>query len=118
MGKQVDINVEMPCVHDEMLDGELRLYLCLFNYDDDIPENWFDTPDYIDLKLHFSVDLIVDSIIESYELWNYKTEANDLVVFREQDKPMVDQLIDQFERGLARLKAITYEGEKNDTERN
>lgn len=111
MSKQVYVDVEMVTVHDEMVDDKLRLYLCLFNCDNDIPADWFTTDDYIDLKLHFSVDLIVDSIIDDYELWDYKTEANDVVVFQEKDRPMVEQLIDQFERGLARFKAIRYEEE-------
>jgi hypothetical protein len=109
MSKQVDINVDMVCVHEEVLNGKLRLYLCLFNYDSDIPKNWFKTTDNIDLKLHFSIDLIVDSIIQNYELWDSNSDA---VVFRKQDKLIVDQLIAQLKRGLRKLQAVTYEAEE------
>lgn len=52
-------------VHDdsEFSDG-LGLFLYINNYSDDIPEDWFTTEDYIDLQLHFDINLIVDSLID------------------------------------------------------
>lgn len=52
-------------VHDDdkFSDG-LGLFLFVSNYSDDIPSDWFTTDDYIDLQLHFDINLIVDSLID------------------------------------------------------
>ena len=50
--------------HDDELDDGLGLFLYINNYSDDIPEDWFTTDDYIDIQLHFDIDLIVDSLID------------------------------------------------------
>ena len=97
------IQIKFPCTHEAMVDGELKLFLCLFNCDTEIPSDWHTTEDFIEMQLHFSLPLIAESITENYSLLAY-----DDFTFNVEDKPMVDALIQQFEDGLQVLKSIKY----------
>ena len=102
------ISIDMACTHEQMVDGKLKLYLYLSNLENDIPLDWHDTDDSIDLLLHFSIDLIAETMIDMHRLMGY----GEKVTVMKSDKPMFDQLIDQLERSLEKVKSITYKDDQ------
>ena len=111
--KLTEIDVEL--IHDEIDEiGNLKLSICLFNDSYDVPVDWHDDNGFMELKLNFSIDLVVDSVIESNEVWS---STEDQVSFSEKDKRIVDQLKKQLQEGLDKLNKIKYvpeyEGEEN-----
>ncbi len=108
--------VDVDMIHDGVDEvGNLKLSICLFNDSYEIPMDWHDGDEFMELKLNFHIHSIVQSIIESYEIWVVEDGE---IYFLEKEKDKVDQLKKQLQDGLDRINKIKFLPPENKDEAN
>ncbi len=108
--------VDMNMIHDGVDEvGSLKLSICLFNDSYEIPMDWHDGDEFMELKLDFDINLIVKSFIDFHEIGIVEDKE---IYFSEDEKDKVDQLKKQFQDGLDRLNKIRFLSPENKDEAN
>jgi hypothetical protein len=108
-GYQRVIKKQVSLVHDddEFHDG-LGLFLFVSNYSNDIPSDWFTTDDYIDLQLHFDIDLIVEPLIDSNEFVPSNLHKKNVTYIDIKAKKKFDILQKQLIKALHKISKLEF----------
>lgn len=108
----IEVNVDM--VHEEFDSGDLKFSLCLFNDSYEIPPDWHDDEEFMELKLDFTIDLMVKSFIENYmnvenymNLEEYDLEKN-VPVLHDHFREEVEIFKQKLQEGIDQLNRIKY----------
>lgn len=103
------IKKELSLIHDDdnFNDG-IGLFVYINNYSDDIPTDWFSTDDYIDLELHFDINLIVDSLIDGNVFVNGKFQENGVDYICITQKKKFDLLQKQLIKALHTISKLEF----------
>jgi len=101
------IIVKDNLIHEEVTNsGRLELSICLWNDGTEIPIDWHDEDaDFMELKLDFSIQKIVNDMIELHRLWGEKDE----IVFHAASKEMVEIYKRDLQAGIDKLNTIKFE---------
>lgn len=100
------ITIEDCLIHEEITKhGRLELSICLWNDGTEIPKDWHDDDaHFMELKLDFSIQKIVDDLIEMHSTWDEK----DKIIFNPDSKDLVDLYKKEFQKAIDRLNEITF----------
>jgi hypothetical protein len=105
---QREIVISGEPVHSEINeDGRLRLYMCLWNDDSEIPVDWHEEhADFMELKLTFSFRQIIEEMIDFNSLARADKVAG--IWFDIDDKKLVDLYKKELEKCIERLDQIQF----------
>lgn len=100
------ITVQDCLIHEEISkQGRLELSICLWNDGTEIPKDWHDDDaHHMELKLDFSIQKIVDDLIEMHSTWDEK----DKIIFSPDSKDLVDLYKKEFKKAIDMLNEITF----------
>jgi hypothetical protein len=103
---QRTITIEDCLIHEEINKlGRLELSICLWNDGTEIPGDWHDIhADFMELQLTFSIQKIVDDLIEMHSTWDQKDE----IIFDMEDQKLVDLYKKEFQKSIDRLNKIKF----------
>ena len=103
---QRTITIEDCLIHEEINKlGRLELSICLWNDGTEIPGDWHDIhADFMELQLTFSIQKIVDDLIEMHSTWDQKDE----IIFDMEDQKLVDLYKKEFQKAIDRLNKIKF----------
>ena len=103
---QRTITIEDCLIHEEINKlGRLELSICLWNDGTEIPGDWHDIhADFMELQLTFSIQKIVDDLIEMHSTWDQKDE----IIFDMEDQKLVDLYKREFQKAIDRLNKIKF----------
>ena len=111
---QRTIVISDECIFDELDEnGNLSIYICLWNDGSEIPLDWHDDrADFMELKVEFSFQHIIDEMISFNQLLTEDGVAG--IWFDIKDKKLVDAYRRVLKSAIARLDQIQYWEEKQD----
>ena len=103
---QRTITIEDCLIHEEINKlGRLELSICLWNDGTEIPGDWHDIhADFMELQLTFSIQKIVDDLIEMHSTWDQKDE----IIFDMEDQKLVGLYKKEFQKAIDRLNKIKF----------
>lgn len=103
---QRTITIEDCLIHEEINKlGRLELSICLWNDGTEIPSDWHDIhADFMELQLTFSIQKIVDDLIEMHSTWDQKDE----IIFDMEDQKLVGLYKKEFQKAIDRLNKIKF----------
>lgn len=102
------IEVSIDTVHEEFDSGNLKFSLALFNDSYEIPVNWYNDEEFMELKLDFTIDLMVQSFIENYESPKEDDSEEDVPVFDDHFREEVEIFKQKLQEGIDKLNKIKY----------
>lgn len=107
---QRTITIEDCLIHEEINKlGRLELSICLWNDGTEIPGDWHDIhADFMELQLTFSIQKIVDDLIEMHSTWDQKDE----IIFDMEDQKLVGLYKKEFQKAIDRLNKIKFLSDK------
>lgn len=108
------ITVQNCLIHEEIIkSGRLELCICLWNDGTEIPKDWHDDDaHFMELKLNFSIQKIVDDMIDLHRLQGEKDE----ITFHAVSKEMVEIYKRDLQAGIDKLNTIKFEESVNETD--
>ena len=100
------IIIEDCLIHEEINKlGRLELSICLWNDGTEIPKDWHDDDaHFMELKLDFNIQKIVDDMIEMNRTWDEKDE----IIFSKEDEKLVEIYKKEFQEAIDRLNEIIF----------
>ena len=103
---QRTITIEDCLIHEEINKlGRLELSICLWNDGTEIPGDWHDIhAEFMELQLTFSIQKIVDDLIEMHSTWDQKDE----IIFDMEDQKLVGLYKKEFQKAIDRLNKIKF----------
>ena len=105
------IDITMDLVHESFEYGRPQFSLCLFNDSYEIPKDWYSEDEHMELKLNFTIDLMVRSFIGNYlDFMNFDDladEDHDPVV-HETAKEEVELFKKELQKAIDKLNRIKY----------
>ena len=103
---QRTMTIEDCLIHEEINKlGRLELSICLWNDGTEIPGDWHDIhADFMELQLTFSIQKIVDDLIEMHSTWDQKDE----IIFDMEDQKLVGLYKKEFQKAIDRLNKIKF----------
>ena len=103
------IKKQATCVHnDNKFNDGLGLFLYINNYSDDIPDEWFTTDDYIDMELHFDINLIINSLIDGHAFVRNTSNKKDVTYVDVSVKKQIDILQNQLIKALHTISNLEF----------
>ena len=111
---QRTIVISDECIFDKLDEnGNLSIYISLWNDGSEIPLDWHDDrADFMELKVEFSFQHIIDEMISFNQLLTEDEVAG--IWFDIKDKKLVDAYRRELKSAIARLDQIQYWEEKQD----
>ena len=101
------IDIDMDLVHETFEYGRPEFSLCLFNDSHEIPMDWYSEDQLMELKLNFTIDLMVRSFIENHLDFAEHDEDHD-PVFHEMAKEDVESFKEELQKAIDKLNRIKY----------
>lgn len=103
---QRTITIEDCLIHEEINKlGRLELSICLWNDGTEIPGDWHDIhADFMELQLTFSIQKIVDDLIEMHSTWDQKDE----IIFDMEDQKLVGLYKKELQEAIEKLNTIKF----------
>jgi hypothetical protein len=99
------ITVQDCLIHEEIDKlGRLELSICLWNDGTEIPKDWHDDDaHHMELKLDFSIQKIVDDLIEMHRTWDEEE-----IIFSMETQSLVDLYKKEFQKAIDSLNKIKF----------
>jgi hypothetical protein len=103
------IEIDMDLVHDTFEYGRPRFSLCLFNDSYEIPRDWYSEDEQMELKLNFTIDLMVRCFIENFlDFRKYNEDDDHEPLIDEIGREDVETFKKELQRAIDKLNRIKY----------